>query len=108
MGATVNADAVRDQTPWRRALLRPPVRSCLHVSQRGGVLLCREGLPRVAEGLAADLLHAGSGGQRSPRIPPPPQYFTSWSCIASPSGSVKYSSGVPPSAPPRSGMRREM
>jgi len=65
-------------------------------------------MARVAEGLAADLLHAGSGGQRSPRIPPPPQYFTSWSCIASPSGSVKYSSGVPPSAPPRSGMRREM
>src|SRR6185436_17811823 len=55
------------------------------------------------------LHHAGgNGGHNSPSNPPPPQYFTSWSWIARPSGSVKYNSGVPPSAPPRFGMRSEI
>jgi hypothetical protein len=35
----------------RCALWRPPLRSCLHVSQRRGVLLRRQRIPRLAEGL---------------------------------------------------------
>ena len=50
---------------------------------------------------------AGSytGGQTLPSVPEPPQYVTSWICTSTPSGSVKYSSGVPPFAPPRSSIR---
>src|SRR5947199_10089214 len=44
-------------------------------------------------------------GHTAPRNPDPPQYFTSWSWISRPSGSVKYSSGVPSFAPPRFSMR---
>ena len=35
----------------RRPLLRSPLRPCLRVSQRSGVLLCRQGIPWLAKGL---------------------------------------------------------
>ena len=38
----------------------------------------------------------------------PPQYFVSCSWISRPSGSVKYSSGVPSFAPPRFSIRMLM
>jgi hypothetical protein len=39
------------QKTRRRPLLRSPLRAGLRVSQRGGLVLCRQGVPRLATGL---------------------------------------------------------
>jgi len=40
----------------RGPLLRSPLRHCFPVSQRRGILLCRKGIPRLAQGLARTIV----------------------------------------------------